>query len=302
MKILLSGANGVVGFPLKSRLVELGHELVTISRHGSETKASKSANHVVVQWDLSNSMPNTIRDKLLSIDVLIHCAPIWLLPAHLDALKALGLSRLIVFSSTSVISKADSDNLQEQRLVSQLANSETATQEFCAANNLNLTIFRPSMIYGYGRDLNVMKLANFIDKYGFMILVGKANGRRQPVHADDLVKACCDIIDNPVSYHVAYNLAGAEVLTYRQMIERIFLAMGRKPRIFSMPLSMYRFALRIAARFTSFAYTPEMADRMNIDLVYSNQQARQDFAYQPQAFLQSPQQDLLFDHKSDQAR
>ena len=289
MMILLTGANGVVGYPLKLKLVEQGSDIISVSRQAMTTQDSRELS---LQWDLEQSMSGEVKADLQSCHALIHCAPIWLLPAHLNDLKALGFARMIVFSSTSVLSKQGSSNLQEQRLVSQLADAEQAIETFCAAHAMSLTILRPSMIYGYGRDQNVMQLANFIKKFGFMMLVGKADGKRQPVHADDLVEVCSKILDNPSTYGKAYNLAGGEVLTYRYMVERIFSAMNKKPLIFSLPLSLFRFFLKLAARLTSFAYTPEMADRMNKDLSYDTRDAKQDFDYQPQLFLQHPEQDL----------
>ncbi len=289
--ILLTGANGVVGYPLRSQLSDQGFSYFSVSRN-SDVSNNAFVSPSSLNWDLERSMPDTLKESLSACDTLIHCAPIWLLPKHLNSLKQLGIKRLIVFSSTSVLSKQGSVNIEEQKLVSSLADAERAIQEFCAKHTMKLTILRPSMIYGYGRDQNVMQIANFIRKFGFMVLVGKAQGERQPVHAGDLVQVCLSILENPITYGKAYNLAGGEVLTYRRMVERIFSAMMKKPMIVSLPLSVYRFGLRIAARLTSFAYTPEMADRMNENLIYSYEDAIRDFAFQPRLFLQNPQQDL----------
>jgi len=293
--IVLTGANGVVGYPLRLRLLEQGQSLVAVSR-----KPSKEISLNALQWNLERAIPDKAKSVLADCDSMIHCAPIWLLPTHLKGLHALGLKRLIVFSSTSVLSKHASANPQEQKLVSQLANAEENLQKYCVANEINLTILRPSLIYGHGRDQNVMHIAGFIRRFGFMVLVGQANGKRQPVHADDLVEVCCRILNRPETYGKVYNLAGAEVLSYRAMVERIFTAMNKKPRIISLPLALFRFALRVATRFTSFAYTAEMADRMNQDLNYSNQAAQQDFAYKPSLFLEQPQRDLNLNAELDQ--
>lgn len=300
--IVVTGANGVVGYPLCLELASQAPGVMTVSRSVAKVQNKQyGANSAkAVQWDLEHAMSNQVKDALVGCDTMIHCAPIWLLPAHLHDLKALGLERLIVFSSTSVLSKSESPNPHEQNLVEQLGGAEQALQEFCAEQSIALTILRPSLIYGYGRDQNIMHIANFIRKFGFMLLVGKANGERQPVHASDLVEACCNIIDNSKTFGKAYNLAGAEVLSYHIMVERVFTALHKKPRIIRLPLGLFRFALRLAARLTSFAYTPEMADRMNQNLSYSNLAAEQDFNYQPSPFLQNPQRDLTFGFEADQ--
>ncbi|GHA16970.1 hypothetical protein GCM10008090_28310 [Arenicella chitinivorans] len=204
----------------------------------------------------------------------------------------LGVQRIIVFSSTSVQSKQTSGDASEQKLVAQLAQAEQTLEQACGRAGVKLTIFRPSMIYGHGRDQNVFKIASLIRRFGIMLLVGEASGLRQPVHADDLVDACIAVLEAPQTYNKTYTLAGAERLSYRTMVERIFLGLGKKIRIYSLPLRVFRGVLWSASKLTQFNYTPEMANRMNQDLVYDYQPAVDDFAYQPQRFLTQPKRDL----------
>ena len=286
--ILVTGENGVVGMPLCEVLKEKQTSFLTVSR------SSRKGNDLSIQWDLSNSLENEEKKRLSSVDTLIHCAPIWLLPQHLTVLAECGVRRMVVFSSTSVISKTKSLNIQEQHLVEQLARSETKLISFSEQNNINLTILRPSMIYGYARDQNVMKIAKFINRFGFMFLVGEAKGLRQPVHASDLVMVAINILEINTTYGKIYNLAGGEVLTYQSMVERIFIGLNKKVRLISLPLGLFRFGLTIAARLTRFSFTPEMADRMNQDLDYDNSIANNDFPFEPQKFLKSPTRDLHF--------
>lgn len=281
--MLVTGANGVVGAPLCNRLAELGALFKVVSRNAGEN---------LIQWDLETPVSAEILNSLGSLTTLIHCAPLWLLPNNLEPLKSLGLKRVIAFSSSSVISKLNSTDSTENHLVQQLSKAEAALNSYCEQNDIVLTIFRPSMIYGYGRDQNVSHLAGFIGRYKLIVLVGHADGLRQPVHADDLVDACLLALDKPASYGNTYNLAGAETLTYRAMVERIFNGLKLKPRIISLPLKLYRLALRTAAFFGRFSYTPEMANRMNQNLNYDCMDAVNDFAYSPQTFLAQPERDL----------
>lgn len=280
--ILITGANGVVGAPLCDRLIAEQRPFKTVSR-------SSGAD---VLWDLEQSPSTGSLQAMVGIKSLIHCAPIWFLPAQLDLLLKIGVSRLVVFSSTSVLAKTQSKDDGEQRLVKLLANAEFELDAFCTKHEMALTILRPSMIYGYGRDQNVMQIARFINRFGFMLLVGKAEGKRQPIQADDLVTAALFILDKPVTYGKSYNLAGAETLSYRTMVERIFRGLGRTTRIFSLPLWLFRIGLRFLATVSRFSFNPEMASRMSQDLSYSCADARQDFGFQAQAFLTNPERDL----------
>lgn len=281
--MLVTGANGVVGKPLCLRLSNESTVFMRVSR-------SSCVN--TLQWDLHQPLNQLQKQNLKGATTLIHCAPIWLLAQHIDALHSIGVKRMVVFSSTSVISKRASTDKSEEQLVEQLSVGETALLDFAANSDLEFTILRPSMIYGYGHDQNVSHIANFMMKYRCMVLMGKAKGLRQPVHCDDLVGAALSVIDKPKSISKAYNLAGADILSYRQMVQRIFSGLGRKPFIISVPLSLFRVALIVLSKISRFSYTPEMANRMNQDLVYDYQEAADDFGYQPQGFLENPERDL----------
>ena len=286
--VLLTGANGVVGYPLCQRL-----ELDRVSYH-RVSRIADSGHVSELQWDLQQVPSEQLLSKLKSTntDTVIHCAPIWLLPNHLKTLFDTGIRRIIAFSSSSIISKKNSNDVSEHRLVEQPSDAEEALKIFCGKREIALTIFRPSMIYGYSRDQNITHIAKFIQRYGFMLLVGQGNGLRQPVHADDLVEASLSILENPTSFGRTYVLAGAEILTYREMVERIFMGLNKRSRILSLPLVMFRLALKTAALFGRFSYTSEMADRMNQNLNYDIIAAQKDFSYAPQNFLSQPERDL----------
>ncbi len=286
--IVITGGRGVVGTPLCEQLDSSELAYLSISRNPQPRSRSLVS-------DLNMPMTANVLEKLSSANILIHCAPIWLLPRHLPSLGNTQIKRLIVFSSTSVLSKRQSSDASEQSLVTQLADAERDITAFCAEKNWALTIFRPSMIYGYGLDQNVMHIARFLKRFGFMLLVGKANGGRQPVHSSDLVLACLSALENPKTHNQTYNLAGGEVITYREMVSRIAKGLGRKPRLLSMPLWLFRAGLSLASKLGRFAYTPDMANRMNQDLVYDIQDAKRDFNYRPEPFLQHPARDLRFE-------
>lgn len=285
-RVLLTGANGVVGQPLLETMIDSNFDVLRVSR-----KAEAGEEHSL-EWDLQQSLSTLQTERISRCDTLIHCAPIWLLPEHLPQLLELGIKRLVVFSSTSVISKKHSVDPSEQNLVNQLSAAEEAIKASCENANAAYTILRPSMIYGYGRDQNVSKIAAMISRYKFMVLAGKAKGLRQPVHADDLVKVVLDNLGNTTSYAQTYSLAGGEALSYRAMVERIFKGLGLKPRIISVPESLMRTILWLAAKVTRFDYTSSMATRMSQDLVYDCEAARQELGFDPQPFLVNPQRDL----------
>lgn len=283
--IIVTGANGVVGQPLCDLLAVREMSFLRVSR-------SQRVGHDWLVWDMQHAPDQQALESMAACQTLIHCAPLWHLSKQIDVIKRSNIKRIIAFSSTSVISKQSSPNQKEQLLVKQLQTAESQLQKACQDCKVDLTIFRPSMIYGRGLDQNVTHIAGCIKRFHCFFLAGKGAGLRQPVHSYDLAKACVEVVDNGKTYNKIYTLAGAEVLTYRAMVIRIFQAMSKRPVIISVPVMLLRVCLSLVAKIGNFDYTPEMADRMNTDLAYDNQAAIADFNFSPEGFLAQPTRDL----------
>jgi nucleoside-diphosphate-sugar epimerase len=203
--------------------------------------------------------------------------PIWLLEPHLPALARSGIKRLIAFSSTSVEAKRDSRSAKTQAIVAALAGGEAAITAAALDLGIDLTILRPTLIYGTGEDVNVSAAVRFIQRYGFFPLAWKAEGLRQPVHADDLASAALAALERPQAAGKTYALPGGETLAYRAMIERIFAALDRRPRIIRMP---------------GLAAVSDLAKRMARDQAFDIGPAARDLDYAPRRFLSGGRGDL----------
>jgi nucleoside-diphosphate-sugar epimerase len=283
--LLVTGATSLIGHFLLPRVQSAGYQLHALSRR---TQATHEFPWHVLTSDLENTHP-AIDDA----STLIHLGPLRALVPLLESFAKINGQRVIAFSSTSRFSKLKSANLEERHLAKDLIEAETAVSQRCKELNLNLTLFRPTLIYGAGLDKNVSSITRFIRRFGFFPLVGDGSGLRQPVHADDLAAACIAVIDKPETFGKTYDLVGGETLTYRDMVERLFVTLDKKPRFISVPLPVFRLAMRCATIVPSFSHvTPDMADRMNHPLCFSSDEAKADFGYTNRGFAPA-QQDLL---------
>ena len=282
--ILVTGAKGVVGEPLCRELIRRGTPFRAVSRSARDEDNA-------LKWDMELPFPMQRAD---AFSAMVHCAPLWLLPAHLEALYAQGMRALVVFSSTSIEGKQHSQSGLEQTIVQRLKHAEQTLIEFAAKHQLSLVILRPTLIYGYQRDDNVAQIARIIRRYGVFPLVGKASGLRQPIHADDLVTVALNALERGALEERGpiYNITGAETLSYRKMVERIFNTLGRRPRTVTVPLWLMRLGLAALGRLSGGRYTADMADRMNTDLVYDDEAARSAFDHHPRAFQPIRQVDV----------
>jgi hypothetical protein len=94
------------------------------------------------------------------------------------------------------------------------------------------------------------------------------------------------LLNKPVSYNKAYNLSSGETLSYRQMVEKIFQILGKKPYFITIPLLLLRLVLKGARILPNYRFlTAEMANRTHQNLCFDHTEATQDFGYQPRSFL-----------------
>ena len=141
------------------------------------------------------------------------------------------------------------------------------------------------MIYQPGRDQNVTTISRFIRKFGFFPVFGEAGGLRQPVHAKDVAAACQAALVSP-EVKSSYVLSGGEILTYQEMVRRIFHSLDIPVRIVHLPVLVYQCAVLIGNTF-GLRLPLGGGARMNQDLVFDHGPAARDLGFKPQKFLLS---------------
>lgn len=219
-------------------------------------------------------------------ETLLHTTALWLLPEWIEKFHERGVRRIIAFSSTSRFTKTNSASKYELEVVNKLVAAEALVVSECERLGIAWTIFRPTLIYGglYG-DRNIGDIARLICRFGFFPVFGKASGLRQPVRASDLANACLLALNAPPSYNRAYNLSGGETVTYRSMVRKVFEMMGKRPVFLPVPVWMFRLAVKLGKLHPRFTHlTPDMALRMQTDLVFDHSDATADFGYTPDIF------------------
>lgn len=272
------GARSLVGSSLLAMLADAQYQVTAFSRSVQEV-----ATDAQVEWRRFPQRGSTTAPTK-PVRRWISLLPIWVLVDLLPQLSAMGAQRVIALSSTSLITKDHSPDRLERQLAQHLADSEAAFKTWAESQRVDWLILRPTLIYGHGRDGNVAEIARTIRRLGFFPVFGKALGLRQPVHADDVAMACLAALNKPFTGKT-YTLSGAEVLSYRDMLSRIFVALGKPPRIVHLPLPLFRFALLLLRRFPRYRdWTLGMAERMNQDQAFSHSSAAEDLDFQPRVF------------------
>ncbi len=272
----LLGATSLVGKCLIPLLINSGTRVIAFSRQSIESVGDG------VAWRNLSDSRSANTDQL---DHWICVAPIWVLPEHFPFLEASGAHRVVVLSSTSRFTKVDSGDMAETAVAARLIEAEDRVVAWAKSRGIEWVILRPTLIYGLGQDKNIREIARFIRRFSFFPVFGRAQGLRQPVHAEDVAAACVSALQAPDATNRAYNISGGETLTYLEMVARVFAALGRRPRLLTVPLWAFRLAvsvLRCLPRYRQ--WSAAMAERMNRDLVFDHSEAVHDLGFKPRGF------------------
>ncbi|RPH52590.1 MAG: NAD(P)-dependent oxidoreductase [Desulfobacteraceae bacterium] len=289
MRIGVIGATSFIGRCLIPLLTaEAGWEVTAFSRRAQDLQYFRETNPV--DWQLLQkvepSQTREVHPPEKQISHWVCLAPIWGLPEYLPMLSIYGVKHVVAISSTSRFTKCFSSDTTEQALAKRLADGEEHLIAWAKTKEVTWTILRPTMIYGLGSDKNISVIARFIRHFAFFPFPGTAMGLRQPVHVNDVALSCLAALNICETTNRSYNLSGGETLPYREMIGRIFSAIGKSPRFVTFPLWTFRMAvkcLRIIPRFRHLSAA--MAERMNQDLIFDHEDAARDLGFSPRPFL-----------------
>ena len=97
--------------------------------------------------------------------------------------------------------------------------------KFIHGYGLNVTIFRPSVIFGRG-DSFLSMFARLLKLFPVLPLAN-ADARFAPVYVEDVARAYADALDNPATFGEAYDLCGPRSYTLQELVRYVGELTGR---------------------------------------------------------------------------
>ena len=273
---LVFGASGQIGEALLARLDARDWQVFAVSR----TPRPPSTN---VRW---------LRGEFAAIDGVPGAVDVIFSTGPLDgfaqwyARELVATPRVVAFGSTSLDTKQASGDAYERDIVARLQAAERLVFDTASATGASATLLRPTLVYGAGRDQTLARIAAMARRMGFFVLPRGAEGRRQPVHVDDLAVAALAVVDAPATHGQAYALPGGETLAYREMVVRTLAALDPPATLWQLPMPVFRAVLSFARMAGAMrGLSDDAVARMRENLVFDATPARNDFGYAPRAFI-----------------
>ena len=219
---------------------------------------------------------HSVEKLLQGAETAVHIANIHFSPEILRIGKTCGVKRFILVHTTGIYSKFKS-----------------ASQEYIDIENeirpmmqdLNVTILRPTMIFGDMNDYNISKFIRFVDRMPVLPVVGKGDALIQPVNARDLGQALYKVMHAENTCGKAYDLSGERALSIRSLYMMIADCLGKKRPVIRIPEGICIFAAKVI-RYISLGKIDivEKVQRMGENRAYSHDAAADDFGYEPEKF------------------
>ena len=274
-RALVFGGSGQIGMALLERLRAAGWSVDALSRRPQVD--APGLRWLRGDFDHMPPLPE-------AVDAIFSCGPLDRF-ARWQAQAGIRSARVVAFGSTSVHVKQDSGDAGERDVARRLLDAETTLFAAGAARDVAVTVLRPTLVYGVGRDATLTRIARMARRFGRFVLPGDADGLRQPVHVEDLADAALAVAMQPAAHGRAYDLPGGETLAYRDMIRRVLACQSPPLRLHSLPMPLFRVLLALARmRGIARDLTADAIARMRDDLVFDATPARRDFGYAPRAF------------------
>lgn len=278
---LLLGASSQLGDRVLPRLLAADYRVHAVSRLAPAAPTAEPLAQEQLHWHAIDL--NTVQAWPAQVSVVVHLAPLYLLPTLLR--YAPSALRVIAISSTSVRTKQYSPSKAERLMAQRLCQAEQELQQLCKEKGHSLTILRPTMLYGLGRDATIGRMQTFVRRWRFLPIPAAESGLRQPVHVEDVAAAIVQVLDEPRCVGRIYELGGAQRLTVKQLAQCICLDNDLTVRIITIPVSILSMLLSVLAFIRpGLDWSPALIKRAALDQVADNQAAIDDFQYAPRPF------------------
>ena len=168
--------------------------------------------------------------KFQKSSIIVSFAPIWITSQFLlgvirsnpDFFKY--IKKIIVCSSSSVLTKRFAFNKFDKELFSKLRDSEEIIVDICASLNIKYMIVKPTIVYGsFGnyKDKNFSRIINLMRWCPFIVLPSNS-GLRQPISCRQLANVFFNLINNQKIFDSFKSsslfVGGDSILDYNKML------------------------------------------------------------------------------------
>ncbi|KYF55267.1 hypothetical protein BE08_44825 [Sorangium cellulosum] len=263
MKVLVTGGTGVVGPEVVRRLLRRGHSVRLLSRHASDDR--KAFEGDVEAFDGNIGDAASLRGAADGCDVVVHLAAV-----VAERPPEVTFERVNVEGTRNIVAEAERARVLRFVYVSSLGadrgesgyhRSKKQGEEIARTFSRAWMILRPGNVYGPG-DEQISLLLKMVRTLPVVPLVGKGDDPFQPIWCGDCGEAIAVAAERADLAGRELDLAGPEVTTMNQVLDRFEAMTDRHPTRLPLPAWIESTGAKLAAKFG--IETPVSADQITM--------------------------------------
>jgi uncharacterized protein YbjT (DUF2867 family) len=284
--VLVAGANGFVGRHAVARLPAEGRTVRAMVRNSR--RYSPPAGVEVSEADVTR--PDSLRAALEGVDVLVHCAAITanLKEPYKGAYKDVNCS-----GTEQLMAAADGAGVKRVVLVSGLGTrpapegtymaTRWGMEEAVRVSGIPYVILQPSVQFGDGAEF-VAALARLARYSPVVPLLGGGGLVFQPIWVEDVVTCIEKSIEADEVVGRAIAVGGSEKLTFKEVIQAICKALGKRRILAPLPLPIARAVAALMQVLPRPPLTPASMELFSFENATDIDAVDKNFGFHPRAF------------------
>lgn len=154
---------------------------------------------------------------------------------------------------------------------SKYAKSKLEGEKAVQANFPRASILRPSVVFGAEDDFFNMfaELSRYLP---FLPAIGGGKTKFQPVYVGDVARAVMVCLNAPGHEFEGrmFQLGGVDVLTFRDVYEKIFTYTGRRRKVLPLPFFLAKMQARFLSLLPRPLLTPDQVESLKVDNVVAD--------------------------------
>ena len=291
--ILVTGPDGFVGSHLVPALIDAGHDVRALVRtddaaHTVRRRLSSGQRERLTTVTGDVTKPETLPAALSGADAVLHLAAI---PRDWDGGSSL---RLVNTEGTRFVLKSAREagirrfvhlgamGVEDDPAL-HYASSKAKAIELVRTSGLDWTVLSPSVMFG-PRDGFFNILADLVRlSPGATPITGTGQARFQPFAVADLARATVQTFEDDSTIRKELLLGGPRYWTYREMVEEVTAAMGKRRVLVPMPVPLIRLAAASAelARLRFFPVATDQLRQLRLDNTGPLDAVRRELGWDP---------------------
>ncbi len=290
MKILLTGANGYIGMRLLPQLLDGGHQVICTVRDADRLSIEKEVRSKIeiLEIDFLKEVQKEIIPK--DID-----AAYFLIHSMSNSTKE--FDEMEATTARNFNTYLENTAVQQVIYLSGIVNDDNLSKHLWSRKNVEkilydgafqLTVLRAGIIVGSGSS-SFEIIRDLCEKLPFMITPNWVLTKTQPIAIRDVIYFLTGVLGNKETYDDSFDIAGPDVLTYKQMLQQYATARGFKNWIVTVPIMTPKLSSYWLYFVTSTSYklALNLVDSMKVEVIANDNRLEKILGIQPHSYIQA---------------